>query len=124
MSFKYENIQFKGDSGVLGGVLVNLHLGPKSWVKPDKETQELLQHEQGHFDIGHIAVIELLDTLKNKTFLSGTIRADVDTLFLSILNTYHKLGLRYDEETNHGLNKRKQKEWNNFFKNHLEQASK
>jgi hypothetical protein len=37
-----------------------LHLGERSWVRSDKKSAHLLNHEQGHYLLGAICGLELM----------------------------------------------------------------
>lgn len=62
---KMNNVQFKGDSVIINDFEVRLELDSvKSWVKTDKATDELLLHEQGHFNFGILSMNEIRATQK------------------------------------------------------------
>lgn len=65
LNYRFGNVQFRGDTAVIGSFELKLELDPsKSWLKKDKATDELLIHEQGHFDCGLLCMNELLATYK------------------------------------------------------------
>lgn len=45
---------------------VGLHIGDKSWVRCDRKCAHLLNHEQGHYLIGAICVLEFLRRVDSK----------------------------------------------------------
>src|SRR5829696_5005254 len=50
--FKYSSVNFEGNKAILNGFEMTLEFNEKnSWVKKGKENDELLKHEQGHFDV-------------------------------------------------------------------------
>jgi len=74
----------------------------------------LLIHERGHFDIGEIYARKLRKVLSethftNDELLNGKSDVIADSIN-KLLMVEQKL---YDEETEHGSNKEKQKEWKN-----------
>ncbi len=84
-----------------------------SWLNADDTTKAGLAHEQGHFDIGEYIVRKM-----RKDFLENynpdkkiNIERDLRKLRNKYINKKHKLNHRYDKETNHSVNKLKQKEW-------------
>jgi hypothetical protein len=83
-----------------------------SWTK-DKNSQELLDHEQGHFDISELVTRKL-----RKEYSKMNI-SDIEPSFeklTSVFNKYavnekNKVNNLYDRETKHGIIPNKQKEW-------------
>ena len=91
----------------------------KTWIKNGNQSERLLQHEQGHFDIGHLAMLEFLQLVKQTTFYRLDFRVKVAELFRDVLKKYNEMGLLYDEETQHFRNTKKQKEWDQRLQNEL-----
>jgi hypothetical protein len=85
----------------------------KSWVKPGKTTAILLKHEQGHFDIGRLCLLEMLAVLK--TIPQKDQVSQLPALYQRLMQHYDAMGIRYDQETNHSLNRAKQEEWDLFL---------
>lgn len=109
VSFGYEIEQKDNKVFVITKAIFNCKY---SWVKEDKKSEHLLKHEQTHFDI-----IELYARKFRKELLSKTIKAKKfsDSL-LKLYNKYvdqiFKMQQHYDKETNLGMIKAKQEEWN------------
>ncbi|CAN5872456.1 hypothetical protein BH11BAC4_BH11BAC4_05740 [soil metagenome] len=87
----------------------------RSWVKEGKGTVYLLKHEQGHFDIGRLCQLEILANVKSTNFDKAGFRSQMKSIFKNAMEKYKSLGSKYDEETNHSINKEKQEEWNAFL---------
>jgi len=101
-------------------------LGPKSWAKkqriqswPKQDRDDLLKHEQGHYDItalmGRDMFIDLM-AIKSQTFSSlNALKTEVN----KIGGQYAPQVIqdKYDakQETNHGRNATQQKMWNGYF---------
>lgn len=96
----------------------------KSWVVPDQKTDDLLRHEQGHFDIAEAASRSLKNTLSSlKGKESGSTKeealnkalADLQAKAIKTRNEHlswmQNTNNNYDDETEHGTNKEKQDEW-------------
>ena len=83
-----------------------------SWVLPDKKSNELLEHEQGHLDFAILCSREFEKAVKSATFLKINYSQKIDSLFKVTLNKYKVMEIQYDTETNHMLNRSKQAEWN------------
>jgi len=103
-----------------------------SWVRLSQATDDLLKHEQGHFDLAELVQRENLEKLKNKFYEkqfstrgknedqrkqfaredSGKIIAKEVEKLEVILSHRRK---EYDEETNFGQNLEKQSDYNIIF---------
>lgn len=97
----------------------------KTWVanwvfdQPKQFQNDLLNHEQGHYDIGALLArdmfIEIMQ-LKGKTFGS---KAELDKAVADVVNAHRsqKVHDKYDlaNETNHGRNATQQKVWDGYF---------
>lgn len=116
IEYVYSGIGLEDDSVYIDGLKVTLKfVGEKSWVKEGKGTDDLLKHEQGHFDIGRLCQLEMLAYVKTTTFDKYEFKTQLKEIFKNSFEKYRALGKKYDEETNHGINKEKQEEWINFL---------
>ena len=113
----FGKISFRSDQEIpLKDLVLTLHFNEKkSWVIKGKETPELLKHEQGHFDIGRLCQLEILATIKTTKITKENFISSIQQIFDTTLNKYHKMGIRYDTESNHSINKEKQEVWNTFL---------
>lgn len=84
-----------------------------SWSKPKERTESLLIHEQTHFDIAIICAKAYLKKLNETTFTRSTVDSLLNHIHDQSMKEYLEMQRHYDEETRHGKNKAKQKEWNN-----------
>ncbi|MBK7734978.1 MAG: hypothetical protein IPI36_06940 [Chitinophagaceae bacterium] len=123
-SFRYktkiEGISFVGDTAIINGYEVILELDPKkSWAIKDEVSDELLVHEQGHFNIGILCIREIMVKFKQTKFTTSNFSQLLSNLFKSTTNKYSELTLNYDKETDHSKNKVQQEKWNKFFTEEL-----
>ena len=83
----------------------------KSWVKIEKASDELLRHEQYHFNISelHARILRKELSLLDKT--DPKILKKVNKLFDQVHASSIKMQELYDEETNHSINELAQEEW-------------
>jgi hypothetical protein len=117
---KWSNIRIIGDSVNIGNFEITLELDPtKSWSKNDKVTPELLIHEQGHFNLGILAMKEMLDRLKESKFTKSNYITGLQNIVSEALKKYNNMSVQYDEETHHSDNKQEQIKWNDFFSKNL-----
>lgn len=75
------------------------------------KTDYILQHEQGHFDIGEIFARKLMKEVSGYSFNKATFQKDLDQIYQRIVNEKETFQQLYDEETSHSRNKTKQEEW-------------
>ncbi len=84
-----------------------------SWVIKDRVYDWNLIHEQGHFDLRECYARELstgLNSLKNINY--NTIQQISQKICDSVGIEGSKMQEKYDNETSHGTNDKKQEEWN------------
>ena len=93
-----------------------------SWTKT--ASNEVLKHEQGHFDIGEIYARILKKSLSLKKFRRKSISDDAINIYNSVFNDNKMWQELYDNETEHGKNQIKQAEWEAKISNRLEDLSK
>lgn len=120
VAYAYKGVNFNGDTAIFRDLSVTLTLDEnKSWVKEGKQSAYLLQHEQGHFDIGLLCQQEIIKQIKMAVFLKADFKDKIKTIFFDILKKYHAIQLKYDEESDHSKNVEAQKKWNEFLAKEL-----
>ncbi|QAA82902.1 DUF922 domain-containing protein [Aequorivita sp. H23M31] len=82
----------------------------ESWYIPKKVSQNVLNHEQGHFDISELHARILKKRLQAKKFTSG-VKSEVEAIYLQLESERKAMQRKFDEETNHSLNLDKEKLW-------------
>jgi hypothetical protein len=80
-----------------------------SWVK--EPTNELLMHEQGHFDITEIHARKLRKFFAEHPDPCRLGKTGIDNAAKTFITANYDAQNQYDEATNHGENTRAQKEW-------------
>jgi len=114
------NFTFKGDTVKWEKPIEYwVELGKDSWVKKDKRSDTLLQHEEGHFKIGKLMVLELNVRMKNEIFLKNNYQLKLNGIIKEISDRYRALEKQYDSETNHSKNRPAQWKWNQYFDSEL-----
>lgn len=88
-----------------------------SWKKETTYTKELLNHEQGHFDITEAYARFTRDSIKNSW---GKNPKEIEEIIDYFLEQKNKMQGKYDTDTQHGLIYKNQKEWNDKFTKWLE----
>lgn len=91
----------------------------QSWIKKGKQTDELLKHEQLHFDITEIHARYFRAALTDFEFTEN-VEAEVDSLFQIVDQSRAEMHAQYDKDTEHSRNKTKQTRWESFVKAELD----
>ena len=94
-------------------VVINSH---RTWVVRGQETPELLQHEQGHWDITGLIAREAhqaYEQLRARTMRELNKQAQRIQAHLQRKST--RLNRKYDDETQHGVNRSAQQKWDSLI---------
>src|ERR1044072_2897720 len=81
----------------------------RSWVRI--KTNDVLAHEQGHFDIAEIFARKLNKTMKAYHFNAKTASTDLNKLYEDAMKQHRQTQIQYDQETDYSRNKPNQEEW-------------
>jgi hypothetical protein len=113
---KFSGVQFEGEKAFINGFEMTVEFDAKnSWVKKGKETDELLRHEQGHFDVGILYMQEVFQTIATASFTKAAYKDEFQKIIRDIHDKYVAMGDKYDKDTNHSIRKDEQAKWNAFF---------
>jgi hypothetical protein len=91
------------------GKIKTLFYKTESWTRSQSEM--LLKHEQGHFDITEIYARYLRKKLNNKQFKKNTVSKELENIYNKIEQEKNNYQDTYDKETVHGKNSEKNREW-------------
>ena len=86
----------------------------KSWSVVEKQSTEILKHEQLHFDISEYFARQLLITL-NQYKYTEDYQKEIKNLYSSMETERSTMETIYDLLTNHSLNKKVQAKWEAFI---------
>jgi hypothetical protein len=117
ISFKY-NWTLKNNNYTFtftGGSFLNTS---RSWSITEKQTPELLRHEQIHFDIAEIFARISLQTL-TRTAYTATFKTTIDQIIEDNLRNMKVMHDLYDEQTDHSKQKKMQVKWEVYIANLL-----
>jgi lipopolysaccharide export LptBFGC system permease protein LptF len=81
----------------------------RSWVRI--KNNEVLAHEQGHFDIAEINARKLNKLMKAYLFNAKTANSDLNKLYEDAMKQHRLQQTEYDQETDYSRNKPRQEEW-------------
>jgi predicted secreted Zn-dependent protease len=81
----------------------------RSWVRI--KNNDVLVHEQGHFDIAEIYARQLNKLMKAYRFNAKTASNDVNQLYETTMKQHRQTQTQYDQETDYSRNRPKQEQW-------------
>lgn len=91
----------------------------QSWVKKNKMSDELLRHEQVHFNISELHARLFLEKVDSYIF-TMEVDAEIEEIYNSTFEALLEMQSQYDEETDHCKNKEEQERWTNYIDASLE----
>ncbi len=85
---------------------------PQSWVKADKKSAYILNHERHHFNISFIAASFFISKIKNASISVSNYKTLIPAIYRECLDYMNQLQKQYDEQTQNGRNEDMQEQWN------------
>ncbi len=116
VSYNYDKPIFDNDNSLVK-IKVSYKLNENSWYRPNRISDTLLNHEQGHFNMAYLLALDLKKTYNNNSYTKDNYNKKIDSIYNALEAKYLKLELLYDKETNHMYNQQEQKKWDKFFEN-------
>ena len=80
---------------------------------------QALDHEQGHFDIAEIYARKIRSEVARQIITKSDFDSKFKLLYDRIYQEYQKFQVKYDQETNRGLNLNKQQEYREMINRQL-----
>jgi hypothetical protein len=108
---------FKSPTNFSFDVFANFHKN-LSWCKKEYQSEDLLKHEQLHFDIAGLYSRKLKEAFETYQY-SNDYKNEIQQIFNQKKIEYHLSQQQYDVETNHSLNKERQKDWEKYIHEQL-----
>ena len=93
----------------------------RSWGR--HQSDYILSHEQGHFDIAEIFARKLHKAMSEYEFNRKTYQKDLNEIYQKIVKEKEEMQNEYDEETNHSINRQKQAKWLEKIEELLEETA-
>jgi hypothetical protein len=90
-----------------------------SWVDQADASRLLLQHEQGHFDIGEIYARKMRRRLARSTFDQAHLNQQISAIYDQTFREFKEAQEAYDEVTEHSTRPEAQQEWNRWIAEEL-----
>ncbi len=105
----YLGIEYNFNSKRFGYKITCSFSKTKSWGL--HKTDYILAHEQGHFDIAEIFARKLNKSMRVYKFNKNSFKEDLRKIYETITSEKEEMQNDYDSNTNHSIDKEKQKEW-------------
>lgn len=123
LTYSAISLDFEGQNIILNFNIETLFYPEKSWKKAGVD-KYILKHEQGHFDITEYHARLLRKNLKSYKYKSfATIAPDVEQMFKEASDAANAMQVKYDHETDHSINRKKQAKWNKKIQKMLSKTS-
>ena len=123
----FPSFAYEGDSEVKDGI-IHLNLTMKvyvlkssSWVKEGAKDAYGLNHEQRHFDIVKLVAERFKQKIKPDDLSLADYNSNIQYHFIESYREMNQLQDQYDSETQHGINKVAQEQWNQRLEKELKE---
>jgi hypothetical protein len=110
-SYRFSRPDFAGGRARVK-LTVQLLLTRNSWAKPERKSQELLEHERGHFNIGRICSKQIEQAVNSSFFSASNYPKEIDDMYWNGMRKCKEFEERYDIETKHYNDREQQVLWN------------
>jgi hypothetical protein len=110
-SYRFSRPDFAGGRARVK-LTVQLLLTRNSWVKPEKKSDALLEHERGHFNIGRVCSEQVERKINSSSFSASNYPKEIDDMYWVEMGKCKELEQRYDMETKHYNDREQQALWN------------
>ncbi len=90
-----------------------------SWARPDEKNDEILAHEQGHFDLCELYTRKLRQRMSNVQVNVNTLKPVLRRIYDQLQEEYKDRQQAYEDETEHGVNTPQQERWQKILENEL-----
>ena len=92
----------------------------ESWYRKDMPmTDEILEHEQGHFDLCEVYARQLRKKLNGANLNAHNLSKEANAIFNKVNDQYTERQKDYDKETRHGQERSVQQKWNDVIEEEL-----
>jgi len=111
-------------SGEIDFTVYNHFSVSKSWVRAEARKPEILEHEQGHFDLCELYTRELrfqLAAISARNMREA--KAEIQEAWTEVYRVYLEQQAAYERDTQHGINRRAQIFWTAELAKQLDQTA-
>lgn len=120
-SHDYKVVKTSDPNKVKIQLQVRCDLGAKSWVSSPHDS--LLNHEQGHYDIACLCMLNFKKRVVEQEFNRLTCKDDIERLYKDVVKEFGAKQIQYDKETRHYLDREEQERWDKYLAEELKALS-
>ena len=120
IEYVYTLYDDEDDQKTINELDVSVLLEERSWVK--HKSDKLLNHEQGHLNIGLLCALAFKFKAQSCKFSSDKHEEEIAKIFNLTLDEYTTLENQYDEDTNHMFNIERQNFWDIYIEQKLSET--
>ena len=95
-----------------------------SWAKPEEMNDDVLAHEQGHFDLCELYTRKLRERLSNVNVDVNTLKPVLRSIYDKLQTEYKARQEAYEGETAHGVNIPQPRKWQQILERELSATEK
>jgi hypothetical protein len=126
VEYTYQVVRHNRDYDVTFDVRLNMD-NYRSYIRLDHvstrdQLQQILRHEQGHYNIAFLLKCEAYSVLTHHRYTANYHR-EIDYLFKQVEAKYQKMNADYEAMTEHMLNDQNQEKWNAWFSRQIDNVS-
>ena len=104
--------EYDGETITINIGINTFFLKSTSWKKPIINSDFHLLHEQHHFDITRLGAENFLNEIKRAKFTKANYQQLLTSIFHKVYKENDEFQDKYDLETKHSIDIKKQEEWN------------
>ncbi len=93
-----------------------------SWAVERRENQDILKHEQLHFDIHELYMRKLMAAFNAAKYTSNY-REEIKVIYQGVIGQMHAAQVKYDTDVKHPMGKDMQLYWEDFIHTQLDHTS-
>ena len=117
ISFKFSYKYVKGK--VLLDYTINSIFYPElSWHKPNLVNDQVLNHEQAHFDISELYARKLGKKIEHTRF-TRNVEKELEIIYKETERQRREMQSTFDRETKHAIDKQAEKKWEAYIRQQL-----
>ena len=126
VSYNYDVTRHNGQYNIVFDVRLTMNKN-RSYIRLDQVKSrehllQVLQHEQGHYNMAFLLKCEAYSVLSRHHY-TANYQAEIASLFKQVEMKYHRLNDAYEADTEHMTNTNNQEKWNAWFSAQINNVS-
>jgi len=95
-----------------------------SWARPEEMNDDVLAHEQGHFDLCELYTRKLRERMSGVKVSVYTMKPTLRKIYEEVQKEYRARQETYEQETAHGVNLQQQRKWERILQDELQKTER